>query len=86
MQKTKSWFKDDNVNINSWWGFDYCFCGGDCKNYKCGRNTESKSYKAMLKSEPVHSCADFTKECYDYASENYRMTEEELIKETLERR
>ena len=81
MGKSNDWYyKPDDVEINSWWGFDYCFCGGDCKNATCGRNHESESYKAMCKSEPVHSEADFSKECKHY------MTEEDAIQETLERR
>ena len=61
-----NWFKSDNVKTNRLFGFDYCFCGGDCVNTKCGRNLGSESYKAMIKSEPVHSCSDFTEKCSEY--------------------
>ena len=78
-----NWFKKDNIKENSLFGFDYCFCGGDCLNTKCGRNYGSESYKAMQKSEPVYSCSDFTDRCEEYIKP---MTEKEEIAETLERR
>ena len=77
------YFKPDDVKTNRLWGFDYCFCGGDCKNTECGRNCGSKSYEEMIKSEPVHSVSDFTSSCSQYIP---AMTEEEIIAETLERR
>ena len=80
MKEKQNWFIEDNPKVNSWWGFDYCFCRGKCKNATCGRNCDSDSYKAMLKSEPVHSESDFSDKC------SKCITEEELIKETLERR
>jgi len=80
MNKQDWYFKPDDVKVNSWWGFDYCFCNSDCKNHTCGRNKDSESYKEMCKSEPVHSEADFSKKCSQYESE------EDIIEETLERR
>ena len=80
MEKNDWYYKPDDVEVNSLWGFDYCFCRGKCKNTTCGRNTNSESYKAMCKSEPVHSESDFSDKCKQC------VTEEELIKETLERR
>ena len=77
------YFKPDDVKTNRLWGFDYCFCGGDCVNTKCGRNGGSESYKEMIKSEPVYSCSDFTGKCEEYIKP---MTEEEVIAETLGRR
>ena len=65
-----NWFMSDDVLKNSMWGFDYCFCGGDCKNTQCGRNYDSESYKAMRKSEPVYSCSDFTNRCEKYIREH----------------
>ena len=66
----QSWyFKSDDVKVNRLWGFDYSFCGSDCKNATCGRNKESESYKTMIKSEPVHSEADFSKKCKQYIAE-----------------
>ena len=65
----ESWFKTDDVVVNSMWGFDYCFCGADCTNTECGRNYGSKSYEAMRKSEPVYSCSDFSTHCDDYKKE-----------------
>ena len=63
---TDNYYKKDDVLANSMFGFDYCFCGGDCSNVKCGRNYGSKSYKAMTKIERVYSCSDFTKDCKNY--------------------
>lgn len=78
-----NWFMHDDVESNSLWGFDYCFCGSDCKKKDCGRNIESESYKAMVKSEPVYSASNFSSDCKSYIKP---MTEEEEIEETLERR
>lgn len=66
LTEKNNWYKKDDVLANSMFGFDYCFCGGDCSNVKCGRNYGSKSYKAMRKSELVYSCSDFTKDCKNY--------------------
>ena len=74
------YFRPDDVVVNSAWGFDYTFCNSDCKNTTCGRNHGSVSYKEMCKTEPVHSEADFSEKCNQYESE------EDLIRETLERR
>lgn len=78
-----NWLMHDDVESNSLWGFDYCFCGSDCKNKNCGRNIESESYRAMMKSEPVYSASNFSSDCKSYIKP---MTEEEEIAETLERR
>ena len=84
MGKSNDWYyKPDDVEVNSLWGFDYCFCGSDCKNKECGRNMESESYKTMIKSEPVYSASNFSSNCKSYIKP---MTEEEEIAETLERR
>lgn len=66
MTEKNNWYKKDDVFANSMFGFDYCFCCGDCSNVKCGRNYWSKSYKAMTKVERVYSCSDFTKDCKNY--------------------
>ena len=66
--KKQSWYKADDVRLNSLFSFDYCFCGSDCKNIKCGRNQYSKSYAAMLRSNynGIHSVSDFSGKCDDY--------------------
>lgn len=63
---TDNYYKKDDVYRNSWFGFDYAFCGGDCANVKCGRNINSKSGIAMRKREHVYTCSDFTKDCKNY--------------------
>ena len=68
-EKRDWYFRPDDLEVNRLWGFDYCFCGGDCKNHTCGRNHESRSYKEMLKVEPVHSEADFSNKCNQYVTE-----------------
>lgn len=62
------YFIDDNVKRNRLFDFDYCFCGSDCKNSKCGRNQYSNSYAAMLKNNynGIHSVSDFSSKCDDY--------------------
>ena len=63
---TDNYYKKDDVYRNSWFGFDYAFCGGDCANVKCGRNINSKSGIAMRKREHVYTCSDFTNTCNKY--------------------
>ena len=58
-----NWFMTDDVESNKLWGYDYCFCGSNCKRKDCGRNTHSKSYREMLKDVGYHSMADFTDKC-----------------------
>ena len=68
-RKENNWKIKDDVYINSLWGFDYCFCRGDCGNIHCGRNKQSDSYRVMVESakrnkhECLYSCSDFTKSC-----------------------
>ena len=66
-RKENNWKRGDDVVVNSFFGFDYCFCSGDCGNIHCGRNKKSDSYKAMIawirKWDGFYSCADFTKTC-----------------------
>jgi hypothetical protein len=69
MVMKENWFKEDDVRVNSWWDYDYCFCGADCKNTECGRNKESNSYKRMLKDVGYHSMADFSGHCEGYKEE-----------------
>ena len=64
-----NWFKKDDIEDNGLFGFDYCFCGSECKNKECGRNMESESYKAMIKSEPVYSASNFSSDCSEYKEE-----------------
>ena len=55
----------DDVELNSWWGFDYCFCHSDCGNIHCGRNTKSDSFKRMMcqPDDAIYTASDFTKVC-----------------------
>lgn len=64
-----NWFKKDDIEENGLFGFDYCFCGSECKNKECGRNTKSESYKSMIKSEPVYSASNFSSDCTEYKEE-----------------
>lgn len=61
-----NYYKKDDVYSNSWFGFDYAFCNSDCSNKRCGRNYESKSYKAMAKVERIFTASDFSKNCKNY--------------------
>ena len=38
----QNWFIEDNVEKNSLWAYDYCFCSGKCGNIECGRNRNSE--------------------------------------------
>ena len=64
--KKQNFFVKDDIELNSLWAFDYCFCGGDCINKECGRNRKSNSYKEMVKSVGYHSEADITQTCSEY--------------------
>lgn len=66
MPEMNSWFKKDDIYLNAFDGFDYSFCGSDCKNVKCARNFNSESYKTVARVVPVHTVCDFHEECINY--------------------
>ena len=71
MASCNTWSCTDDERHNAFIGFDYCFCGSDCKNDECARNKGSKSFAAMLKAcyKGIHTECDFSKECEYYIRE-----------------
>lgn len=69
MKQRHDYFINDDITITSYFNYDYSFCNSNCKNYQCGRNSGSKSFRKMVSESDapiVYTVSDFSSACQSF--------------------